>query len=288
MKKVLVVLCMALLAGGMVFTSCTKKFTITVTSNNDAWGTVTGGGMYDQNAEVTLKAVPAEGYVFEKWNDGVTESVRVITVVGNANYVANFKKAEDPTPQPQPDPVPPTVPTPSGNGVAVTFGTSTWQGAETYATHYDDYGAWQVYTSKTTSEEFPNLDIIAYADAVGNYTDATTDGRNYGDVLNALEYYETTYLVDGNNNYYGDWWAKSATINVTAFDATALTMTANVSAVMFSAAEAFVGQDAVGFALASKTGMSVGMVGVEMEEYEESGKAAPMKKRTASKLFRVK
>lgn len=288
MKKVLVVLCMALLAGGMVFTSCTKKFTITVTSNNDAWGTVTGGGMYDQNAEVTLKAVPAEGYVFEKWNDGVTESVRVITVVGNANYVANFKKAEDPTPQPQPDPVPPTVPTPSGNGVAVTFGTSTWQAAAVYATHYDMYGAWDVYSCKTSTSEFPIADVCVYADAVGTYSDATTDGRNYGDLVNYIEYYENTYLQDNSGNVYGDWWLKTANLNVTAFDATALTMSANLSAVMFNADEAFVGTDAVGFALASKTGMSVGMVGVQMEEYEESGKAAPMKKRTASKLFRVK
>ena len=54
MKKVLSVLCMALLAGGMIFTSCTKNFTITVNSNNDAWGTVTGTGTYADGAKCWL------------------------------------------------------------------------------------------------------------------------------------------------------------------------------------------------------------------------------------------
>ena len=72
MKKLLSVFCMAVLAGGLIFTSCTKKYTITVKANNDAYGTVTGGGDYEENATATLAATPNAGYTFVKWDDGVS------------------------------------------------------------------------------------------------------------------------------------------------------------------------------------------------------------------------
>lgn len=68
-----------------------KNYTIDVYSNNNSWGTVSGGGTYPSGSKVTLKATPQNGYSFERWNDGNTNATRTITVTGNATYTAYFK-----------------------------------------------------------------------------------------------------------------------------------------------------------------------------------------------------
>lgn len=67
------------------------QYTITATSNNAAWGTVTGGGTYNEGTNVTLTATPADGYHFTQWNDGNTNATRTITVTANATYTAFFE-----------------------------------------------------------------------------------------------------------------------------------------------------------------------------------------------------
>lgn len=67
------------------------QYTITATSNNAAWGTVTGGGTYNEGTTVTLTATPANGYHFTQWNDGNTNATRTITVTADATYIANFE-----------------------------------------------------------------------------------------------------------------------------------------------------------------------------------------------------
>ncbi len=74
-----------------------SQYTITVTSNNPAWGTVSGGGTYDEGTTVTLQATPAEGYRFVQWHDEDTSSVRTVTVTSDAAYTALF--AAIPLPQ---------------------------------------------------------------------------------------------------------------------------------------------------------------------------------------------
>ena len=96
MKRILSVICMALLAGGMIFTSCTKNWTVTVKANNDAWGTVTGGGTYADQVTATIAATPAQGYQFVKWDDGVKENPRTITVTANVTYTAIFEAIPNP------------------------------------------------------------------------------------------------------------------------------------------------------------------------------------------------
>ena len=66
MKRFLSLVCMALLAGGMIFTSCDKKYTITVEANPANAGTVTGGGTFTDQATTTLTATPNAGYQFVK------------------------------------------------------------------------------------------------------------------------------------------------------------------------------------------------------------------------------
>ena len=67
-----------------------QTYTLNVVSNNDAWGTVTGGGTYAEGATATLTATANDGYYFDRWNDGDTNATRTVTVTGDATYTANF------------------------------------------------------------------------------------------------------------------------------------------------------------------------------------------------------
>ena len=74
----------------VTFVTLPVTYTITVASNNDAWGTVTGGGTYAEGDTVELVATPNEGYRFVSWQDGNSHATRTITVVGDATYTATF------------------------------------------------------------------------------------------------------------------------------------------------------------------------------------------------------
>ena len=65
-------------------------FTLTFGVNDMAMGSVTGAGTYEEDSEVTIEAVPVEGYRFESWSDGSTENPRIITIVSDMNLIATF------------------------------------------------------------------------------------------------------------------------------------------------------------------------------------------------------
>ena len=67
-----------------------NTYTLTVTSNNTNYGTVTGGGTYNHGATANLKATPKTGYHFVKWNDNNTNASRSVTVTAAATYTATF------------------------------------------------------------------------------------------------------------------------------------------------------------------------------------------------------
>ena len=90
MKKILLfavtlILCVA----------CQKTFTITVTSNNGNYGTVSGGGVYTKGTEITIKALPKEGCKFKTWEDGNADNPRTLIVENDAVYTAVFVPNED-------------------------------------------------------------------------------------------------------------------------------------------------------------------------------------------------
>ena len=66
-------------------------YTITAVANNNAYGTVTGGGTYEEGATAHLTATANNGYRFVSWNDGNTENPRDVVVTGNATYTAMFE-----------------------------------------------------------------------------------------------------------------------------------------------------------------------------------------------------
>ena len=69
-------------------------FTVTVASNNNNYGSVSGGGQYNYNQSCTVTATPADGYMFTNWtsNGSVvsTDASYTFNVTANTNLVANF------------------------------------------------------------------------------------------------------------------------------------------------------------------------------------------------------
>lgn len=75
-----------------VFVGCQKEknIIISVTSNNEAYGTVTGTGAYAEGETVTLTATPNEGYKFLSWNDGNTDNPRTFKAAKSEVFTAQF------------------------------------------------------------------------------------------------------------------------------------------------------------------------------------------------------
>ena len=67
------------------------SFTVTAVANDSTMGSVTGGGVYRQDATATLRATPYPGYRFLQWNDGVSAATRTITVTSDITYTAYFE-----------------------------------------------------------------------------------------------------------------------------------------------------------------------------------------------------
>lgn len=235
MKSTVKFLSMMFVAGAMMLVSCgdepveptpsTPKYTITVTANDAAYGTVTGGGEYDSAATATLTATPNEGYKFVNWNDGNESNPRIITVTANATYTANFAEVA---------------------GVNVTFGTNTWTAGYTNGTMGSN-ALLLAATQSETPQSYPLFYLMCYFDGApttGTITDAPWieeigDNRvsiNFGHQA-WLWYYENTSWDLSAENRTGDWWAKSLTYNITALDADAMTMSAVVNAEMVHVVE---------------------------------------------------
>ncbi len=68
----------------------TVYYTLTVSSNNPEWGSVSGGGEYAYGSEVEITATPNEGYYFVRWSDGELDNPRVVVVMENMELTAEF------------------------------------------------------------------------------------------------------------------------------------------------------------------------------------------------------
>ena len=65
-------------------------YTVTVQSNNPEWGCVTGSGIYNEGSQVTIEAVPNEGYYFDHWSNGQTVNPYTLTVTQDSVLTAIF------------------------------------------------------------------------------------------------------------------------------------------------------------------------------------------------------
>lgn len=158
---------------------------------------------------------------------------------GNDPGTENPDPGTNPQPDPDPDPEPPTA---GAGSIAVNFGGESWEAVTPVGVIYPTNGfLLAVALSDEQGQAYPRADVCVNAAATGTYTDEIdAASRQYtGGVIRYVEYYQNTALTDGTYNY-GDWWAKSMTMNITAFDATAMTMSTTVNAVMFDAYAALV------------------------------------------------
>ena len=71
-----------------------NRYTLTVLSDNEEYGTATGGTTADYLTEIVITAVPTEGYKFLQWNDDNTDNPRTVTLTEDATYTAFFMKDE--------------------------------------------------------------------------------------------------------------------------------------------------------------------------------------------------
>ena len=71
------------------------KYMITVEPEQRNRGICNGGGVYDFNDSVQISATPNYGYFFERWDDGIRNQLRTITVRNNKIYKAIFGANEN-------------------------------------------------------------------------------------------------------------------------------------------------------------------------------------------------
>jgi hypothetical protein len=66
-------------------------YTLTAVAADSTMGGVTGGGFWIENENVTITAIPADGYHFTHWNDGDTVNPRVVTLTSDTSFTAYFE-----------------------------------------------------------------------------------------------------------------------------------------------------------------------------------------------------
>ena len=71
-----------------------QQYTITALANNEAYGSVSGGGTYEEGTDVVIMAMPNGGYLFDSWEDGNFDNPRTVTVTSDSTFVADFVKCE--------------------------------------------------------------------------------------------------------------------------------------------------------------------------------------------------
>lgn len=206
-------------------TPVTPKYTITVTANNDAYGTVTGGGTYDSAATATLTATANEGYKFVNWNDGNANNPRIVTVTANASYTANFEELA---------------------GVNVTFGDLNWTAQYVNCVLYPN-AILVAAAQNASSNQLPIIQLVNIWQSGSPSTGSYTGTHNVTDGVSREGAYLYYFAVeddllqlryqDGSTETVGDWWSKDLTLNITTLDADAMNLSLVVNTTMVHASE---------------------------------------------------
>lgn len=79
--------------GDTSFSACfvsTSCHDIQVLSDNEAWGSVSGGGCYYEQQPATIEATPTPRHLFSHWNDGNTDNPRIVYASSDTLFTAHF------------------------------------------------------------------------------------------------------------------------------------------------------------------------------------------------------
>ena len=68
------------------------KRTLTVLVTDASFGSVSGGGTFDDGSTQTIQATPNPGYAFMKWSDGNKENPRTVKLTSDLTLAANFEQ----------------------------------------------------------------------------------------------------------------------------------------------------------------------------------------------------
>ena len=67
------------------------KWDLNAEPNEVGWGEVLGGGRFPDESDDTITAIPAPGFAFVSWSDGVTENPRVVHLMSDTTFTAIFQ-----------------------------------------------------------------------------------------------------------------------------------------------------------------------------------------------------
>ena len=208
MKNLFKMMGIALVACSM-FAACGEEgattYNIKVKANNSDWGTVTGGGKYEEGATATLEATANAGYTFVEWNDGAKNNPYNVTVTADAEYTATFA---------------------AQTGVKVQFGDATWNAEKINGSN--NGSAYMVAAAQSATTSYPFATVYSSSLATGSTSaspsvDIAAGTASAGDPY--MWYFESEERgMTLGDNPCGDWWADNLTVNVSAFDADAMTI----------------------------------------------------------------
>lgn len=217
MKNIIKKLALTLFAA-VVMVGCSdkaEKYTITVKSNNDAWGTVMGGGEYEQGMAAEIAARPNVGYVFKQWEDGNTDNPRVVAVKGDATYTAVFGEPGGDNPGGGDIPGGGDQPADTNTKFVVTLGDTTFHVGFLIRQQVSMVGGQFVYQLTGTNDTEGNDIQVTWMwnGEVGTATEANSQFNLCNVVLNNNDYYN----VQGQQlpHYLS---VDDLTINVTRYD----------------------------------------------------------------------
>ncbi len=67
-----------------------QQYTLDLQSEDNAMGTVSGGGTYDEETSVQISATSNPGYYFDQWSDGNADNPRTIVMTQDMTLTAHF------------------------------------------------------------------------------------------------------------------------------------------------------------------------------------------------------
>ena len=72
----------------------TPQYAINVLCNDTLLGIATGSGIYPEGSTIEISARPHEDAIFLRWDDGITDNPRQVTVTQDSTFTALFEKVE--------------------------------------------------------------------------------------------------------------------------------------------------------------------------------------------------
>ena len=157
---------------------------MTLHSNDESMGTVTGGGQFEDGAQASINATAKPGYHFDSWSDGRNQPSRTIVVHGDMELTATFVEDE---PEDEEEYVTLTLntnvdfaDTPTGGGTFVK-GATTFISAAEEATDPSKSGNEAVFTFSSWSDGVTSRERNIVLDSDMTLTANYVNPYDYGD-----------------------------------------------------------------------------------------------------------